>query len=187
MKAVICSPQTPDFPNQSLVEISMRKRITAMPLYAAVLTLCSSFSFAAGPAASIDDLAWMTGNYAGALGQNQLEENWIKAEGGSIAAMVRSTGGGKTGMFEMITIEEVDGSLVLHIQQFNPGFVPRTPSPQKMELETIGDNHVHFRAVSEGGMRSLGYTKSGDTFTIHVESGDRPMSNIELKARNIWN
>ncbi|MCB1648579.1 MAG: hypothetical protein H7A05_03820 [Pseudomonadales bacterium] len=165
----------------------MRRRITAMPLTAAVLTLFSSLGFAAGPAASIDDLAWMTGTYAGALGQNQLEENWIKAEGGSIAAMVRSTGGGATGMFEMITIEEVEGSLVLHIQQFNPGFVPRTPAPQKMELETIGDHQVQFRAVSEGGMRSLGYTKNGDTFTIHVQSGDRPMSHIELKARNIWN
>ena len=155
--------------------------------HARVATALAAVLFAAGPAASIDDLAWMTGTYAGALGQNQLEENWIKAEGGSIAAMVRSTGGGATGMFEMITIEEVEGSLVLHIQQFNPGFVPRTPAPQKMELETIGDHQVQFRAVSEGGMRSLGYTKNGDTFTIHVQSGDRPMSHIELKARNIWN
>ncbi len=151
-----------------------------------LLCLASSFTFAAGPAATISDLAWMTGNYAGALGQNQLEENWIMAEGGSIAAMVRSTGGGKTNMFEMITIEEVEGSLVLHIQQFNPGFEPRTPTPQKMELEAIEPNHVHFRAVSEGGMKTLGYTKDGDTFTIHVEQGERPMANIVLKARSLW-
>ncbi len=156
-------------------------------LAASIMSLTSLSALAAGPAATIDDLAWMTGNYAGALGPNQLEENWIKAEGASIAAMVRSTGAGKTGMFEMITIEEVDGSLVLHIQQFNPGFVPRTPTPQKMELMAIHDNHVHFKAVSDGGMKSLGYTKEGDTFTIHVEQASGSKIDIPLMARSIWN
>lgn len=163
-------------------------RLTIATMFATgLLTLSSTLALAAGPAATIDDLAWMTGNYAGALGPNQLEENWIKAEGGSIAAMVRSTGAGKTGMFEMITIEEVDGSLVLHIQQFNPGFVPRTPTPQKMELMAIHDNHVHFQAVSEGGMKSLGYTKDGDTFTIHVEQASGSKIDIPLQARSLWN
>lgn len=156
-------------------------------LAASILALSSTLALAAGPTATIDDLAWMTGNYAGALGPNQLEENWIKAEGGSIAAMVRSTGDGKTGMFEMITIEEVDGSLVLNIQQFNPGFVPRTPSPQKMELVTLHQNHVQFVAVAEGGMKSLGYTKEGDTFIIHVEQNSGAKIDIPLMARSIWN
>lgn len=164
----------------------MQIRTTRLALTAGILGLVSAFSLAAAPAASINDLAWMTGNYAGALGPTQLEENWIKAEGGSIAAIVRSTIGNESNMFEMITIEEAEGSLILHIQQFNAGFEPRTPAAQKMELLEIAPNHVRFRAVGEGGMRSLGYTKAGDSFTIHVESGDRPMSNIELKARNIW-
>ena len=163
----------------------MRQTIRTI-LAASILTLTSSLALAAGPAATIDDLAWMTGNYAGATGPNQLEENWIKAEGGSIAAMVRSTGAGKTGMFEMITIEEMDGSLVLHIQQFNPGFVPRTATPQKMELMAIHDNHVHFTAVTEGSMKSLGYTKDGDTFTIHVEQNNGNKIDIPLMARSIW-
>lgn len=155
-------------------------------LLAAALS-CASFSiFAAGPAATIADLAWMTGNYAGALGPNQLEENWIKAESGSIAAMVRSTGGGGTSMFEMITIEEVEGSLVLHIQQFDPGFVARTSAPQKMELGMIGPNHVHFNAVTEGSMKTLGYTKEGDTFIIHVGRPDGGTIDIPLMSRSIW-
>jgi len=156
-------------------------------LAASILSLTTSIALAAGPTATIDDLAWMTGNYAGAIGPNQLEENWIKADGGSIAAMVRSTGAGKTGMFEMITIEEMDGSLVLHIQQFDPGFVPRTPTPQKMELVTLHQNHVQFVAVSDGGMKSLGYTKEGDTFIIHVEQSSGAKIDIPLMARSIWN
>lgn len=167
----------------------MRKTIRmtlATTLMVLASTWASTWALAAGPAATIDQLAWMTGNYAGALGPNQLEENWIKPEGGSIAAMVRMTGEAGTSMFEMITIEEVDGSLVLNIQQFNAGFVPRTPTPQKMELAMIADNHVHFTAVSEGGMKSLGYTKSGDTFTIHVEQASGSKIDIPLASRSLW-
>ena len=149
------------------------------------LTLLSSVALA-GPAASIEDLAWMTGNWAGNLGPNQLEENWIKPEGGSIAAMVRMTGNGGTSMFEMITIEEVDGSLVLHVQQFNAGFEPRTPTPQKMELSSIGDNRVQFAAVDEGGMKSLGYSKEGGTFTIHIEQASGQKMDIPLQTRSLW-
>jgi hypothetical protein len=153
---------------------------------AGLLSLGASVSFAAGPAATIDQLSWMTGNYAGNLGPNTLEENWIAPEGGSIAAMVRMTGNGGTSMFEMITIEEVDGSLVLNVQQFDAGFKPRAPEPTTMELAMIMDNHVHFNAVTEGGMRSLGYTLAGDTFTIHVEQASGQTMNIELQKRSLW-
>lgn len=137
--------------------------------------------------ASIEQLDWMTGNWAGQLGPNQLEENWIATEGGSIAAMVRMTGNGGTSMFEMITIEEVDGSLVLNIQQWDPGFEPRTDGPQTMELREITDNSVMFDAVSEGGMAALGYSHPDeDTFIIHIERPDGSQSQIELQRRSIW-
>lgn len=141
----------------------------------------------AGPPAAIEDLGWMTGNWAGQLGPNQLEENWIKVEGSSIAAMVRMTGNDATSMFEMITIEEVDGSLVLHIQQFDPGFVARTPAPQKMELSEITENSVQFVAVSEGGMASLGYSHpDAETFIIHVGQAGGNTLDIPLQKRSVW-
>ena len=163
--------------------MKIRKLISALTL--TTLTLAATSAFA-GPPASIEDLAWMTGNWAGALGPNQLEENWIAGEGGSIAAMVRMTGNDATSMFEMITIEEVDGSLVLHIQQWDPGFVARTEAPQEMELSEISENSVKFVAVSEGGMASLGYSNPDpDTFIIHVgqETG---VFDISLSKRSIW-
>tara|TARA_B100000780_G_scaffold232408_2_gene172373 strand:- start:618 stop:1130 length:513 start_codon:yes stop_codon:yes gene_type:complete len=152
-----------------------------------VLATLAGSSFAAGPAATIDQVGWMTGNWAGQLGPNQLEENWISTEGKSIAAMVRMTGGDATSMFEMITIEEVDGSLVLHIQQWDPGFAPRTESPQKMELSEITSNSVKFVAVSEGGMASLGYSHpDAESFIIHVGRPDGGTLDIPLMARSIW-
>ncbi len=156
-------------------------------LVASLYVGLGSISAHAQPAASIDQLAWMTGNWAGQLGPNQLEENWIATEGGSIAAMVRMTGGGSTSMFEMITIEESNGTLVLHIQQWDPGFEPRTATAQEMILEEIDGNSVKFRAVSEGGMSTLGYSNpDADSFIIHVGRPDGSTLDIPLQKRSIW-
>lgn len=162
-----------------------RKIITSIALLG--LAAFSGSSFAAGPPATVADIAWMTGNWVGNLGPNQLEENWITGEAGSIVAMVRITGDDATSMFEMITIEEVDGSLVLHLQQWDPGMVARTEGPQEMELVEITENSVKFKATSVGGMSALGYSHpDADTFIIHVENPDSPMLNIPLKSRSIW-
>lgn len=161
----------------------MTKLLTITGLFA---LLCAPAAWSQ-PDASIEQLDWMTGNWAGMLGPNQLEENWIATEGSSIAAMVRMTGNDATSMFEMITIEEMDGTLVLHIQQFNPGFEPRTEAPQEMILEEITANSVKFRAVSEGGMASLGYSHpDAETFIIHVGQPNGNVLDIPLKARSIW-
>jgi len=153
----------------------------------AMLAVLSSASSLAQPDASIDQLDWMTGNWAGQLGPNQLEENWIATEGGSIAAMVRMTGGGSTSMFEMITIEESEGTLVLNVQQFDPGFVPRTESPQQMILEEITANSVKFRAVTEGGFDTLGYSNpDADSFIIHIGRPDGSTMDLPLQKRSIW-
>lgn len=162
-------------------------KIKSITTALALTFAAAASSVQAGPPATIADLSWMTGNWAGQLGPNQLEENWIGGEGGSIAAMVRMTGNDATSMFEMITIEEVDGSLVLHIQQWNPGMESRTEGPQEMELVEISENSVKFKAVSEGGMASLGYSHpDADTFIIHVENPGRPVLDITLSARSIW-
>lgn len=153
----------------------------------ALSILLNAAAQAAGPAATIDQLDWMTGNWAGNVGSGQLEENWIAADSGSIAAMVRMTGAGETAMFEMITIEEVDGSLELNIQQWDPGFEPRTEGPQTMELSEITDNSVMFDAVSPGGMASLGYSHPDEeTFIIHVGRPDGSTTELELKRRSLW-
>lgn len=153
----------------------------------ATLALTASASLFAAPDAKIEQLSWMTGNWAGALGPNQLEENWIAIEGRTLAAMVRMTGGEATSMFEMITIEEVDGSLELNVQQWDPGMAPRTDGAQKMRLMEITGNSVKFEALGEGGMKTLGYSHpDAETFIIHVEQAAGPKFDINLKARSLW-
>ncbi|MEQ8955986.1 MAG: DUF6265 family protein, partial [Gammaproteobacteria bacterium] len=121
------------------------------------------------------------------LGPNQLEENWTNSDGNSLMAAVRISNAQGTGTFEMITIEEVDGSLVLHIQQWDPGFVPRTDGAQEMVLDEITANSVRFRAVSEGGFATLGYSHpDASSFIIHVGQANGNVLDIPLQKRSIW-
>ena len=135
---------------------------------------------------TVGDLAWMTGSWTGSLGESglALEENWILPIDGSIASLVRVTGTGSTSMVELIVVEEEDDTLMLRVQQWDPGFAPRTPGPQTMALRELGENRVSFEATGEAGFRTLTYSRPApDTFVIEVEEAPGEVSRIELRAR----
>lgn len=134
---------------------------------------------------TVDDLAWMTGSWAGPVGGGMtLEENWILPVDGSMASLVRMTGNGATSMVEMIVIEEENDSLVLRLQQWDPGFVPRTPGPHTLTLRELGDNRVSFEAGDDAAFRNLTYSRpEPDTFVIEVDMGGGQQARIELQAR----
>ena len=133
---------------------------------------------------SVSALAWMTGTWAGPAGPGELEENWTVPKAGSIQAMVRMTGGGKTSMVEVIVIEEEEGTLRLRLQQWDPGLKPRTPEPMVFALEELGENTVAFKAISEGAtISTLRYTRDGEKFTISIRFGEgAPEIHIPLTA-----
>jgi hypothetical protein len=141
-------------------------------IVASVLVLLAAVPlFAQGPAAKVSDLAWMTGHYAGKTGNGTLEETWAEPLGGSIAALVRSTGaGGATNMIELIVIEEVGNSLILRLKQWDPGMKERAAGFQVMELIEIADRKVVFKNTGREGLQQLGYSLKGDQFTISVKT-----------------
>ena len=135
-----------------------------------------------GPA-TVAALAWMTGTWAGPVGPGELEENWTAPKAGAIQAVVRMTGGGTTAMVELIVIEEEEGTLRLRLQQWDPGFKPRTPEPQLMDLIELGDNTVAFKARAAGDIAELRYTRDGDKFTISIINGAGAAFDLPLMAR----
>jgi hypothetical protein len=157
-------------------------RLVAAALAFALLALPAA---AAGPAATVADLAWMTGSWKGAMGPGTLEENWTRPDSGSMASLVRGTGAGKTSMIELIVIEEAEGSLVLRLQQWNPGYQPRSPGPQEMRLVEIAERKVVFDAVGEGGgLKKLTYTRpADDTFVVSVVTAQGAAVSFELKKQ----
>ncbi|MEK9648095.1 MAG: DUF6265 family protein [Gammaproteobacteria bacterium] len=149
----------------------MSFRKTTAVLAFSLLTCAAGATFA-GPPATVEDLSWMTGTWAGPFGPNTLEENWIEPKDGAIASMVRMSGNGSTSMYEVIIIEEKEGSLEMSIQQWGPNFEPTSEQAQKMELTDIGDKRVKFTAITEGTFEYLEYARpTEDTFTIDAGMG----------------
>ncbi len=161
------------------------RRCLCLCLVSIALILCGSVAFAAddSPKATVADLAWMTGNWAGSLGPNVLEEQWAEPKAGSIAALVRMTSAEATGMIELIVVEEEGETLVLRVQQWDPGFKPRTEGPQTLRLKEIKERSVSWEATEEGGIAGLTYARpADDEFTISVLNGQGGAFKIELKA-----
>ena len=130
----------------------------------------------------VSNLTWMTGSWAGDIGGPTLEENWTEAKAGSIASLVRITSPQGTAMVEIVNIQEMDDTLVLHIQQWDPGFVARADA-QKMVLESIGHQSVRFTATSPGGLKKLGYslTEEGQ-FLVQVTTAEDQEMTLPLSA-----
>ena len=144
-----------------------------------LVLLVATSAHAQGPAATVSDLAWMTGHYA----NDSLEENWAEPKGGSIASLVRGLGDGATNMIELIVVEEEAGSLVLRLKQWNPGMEERADGFQVMDLIEIGDHSVAFQNRGDEGIQRLGYSLSDETFTISVSTA-RGEFDIPLTRRS---
>lgn len=156
-----------------------------------VITLITTVAFAgtamaghhlASEQPTVGNLKWMTGSWAGDIGGPKLEENWTQAKAGSIASLVRITSPEGTAMVEIVNIQEMEGTLVLHIQQWDPGFVPRADA-QKMVLESIGHQSVSFNAASPGGLKKLGYSLTEDgQFLVQVTTAEDQEMTLPLSA-----
>ena len=163
----------------------------SIPFFASLLLGCSALAALGADQApadhdkvSVSALAWMTGTWAGPVGPGELEENWTTPKAGAIQAVVRMTGGGQTSMVELIVIEEEEGTLRLRLQQWDPGFKPRTPEPAVMNLVELGDNTVAFKAETEGvEIAELRYTRDADNFTVSIVNAAGAAFDLPLKAR----
>ena len=133
---------------------------------------------------SVTDLGWLTGSWDGQMGPAVLEENWSLPRAGTIASLVRQTGPEGMGMVEMVYIEEANGTLDLYIQQWDTGFKSRTPEAQKMTMSEITENSVTFRAVDEGGLAQLKYSRpSIEAFHLDVVTAGGQEFTIKLSPQ----
>ena len=115
-----------------------------------------------------------------------LQETWLEPADDAMIAAVRLLEDGKTGMVELIVIEESEGTLIFRIQQWSKSYEPRMPAPQEMVLAELGENSVRFEAQEAGNaFRSLTYSRpSPEAFNIKLELTEPPTAlDINLRRR----
>ena len=108
----------------------------------------------------------MCGAWTGELGPQSVEECWSEPKGGTMSTMIRLTTDAETVMIELISIREVDQSLVLHLRQFSPALQPLLT--QDMPLASITAGSATFVGPAGGGIQRLGY-RCIDTSSMEVD------------------
>ena len=102
-----------------------QRRPAAFALIALLTTAVSAQAQTAAPAtpakASIDQVAWISGQWTGTLGDRTIEQHWMTPLGGSMVAMYRSIRENKATLYELLAIEQDGEGLVLRIKHFAPG------------------------------------------------------------------
>ena len=141
-------------------------------LTAALLLLVTGSTYGAG----VEDLSFMKGRWAGALGPATLEETWNDPKAGTMVAVVRMSSPEGTVFVELIIISEENDSLVLRLQQFSPAY-EKLIEMHTMTLSDISENSVSFTSDSETGLTKLTYTRVSDTeFTLSGENPQGPVT-----------
>ena len=72
------------------------------------------------PAASISDVAWLTGRWSGEGLGATAEESWLPPTGDSMVGVFRLAGDDGVAFYEIVVIREAHGSLVLRLKHFEP-------------------------------------------------------------------
>jgi uncharacterized protein DUF6265 len=74
---------------------------------------------AARPAATIADMAWLAGHWTGPALGGTSEEMWTPPSAGAMMGMYRLIKDGRPVFYELLTLVEEGGSLVLRLKHFN--------------------------------------------------------------------
>ena len=77
----------------------------------------------APPPASIDAVAWLPGRWTGEGLGSVAEESWLPPTSGAMVGVFRLAGEDGVDFYEIVTIREEAGSLVLRLKHFGPDLV----------------------------------------------------------------
>lgn len=136
-------------------------------------------------------LAFLRGVWQGKMGDDAVEETWSEPSGGSIMGMFRWQSGGKTTMYELLSITDEGGEPVLRLRHFGADFSPwkgECDGVAAMRATDIGPAHVEFTsdAASPGGLAACRYEcPSADVLKIRVsfKAAERPPLEFDLARR----
>jgi hypothetical protein len=72
---------------------------------------------------SIDDLAWMAGDWYGHVDGDDIDEHWSTPAGGVMLGIFRWLKNGKVYLYELLAIEPEANGLVLRLKHFDRGLI----------------------------------------------------------------
>ena len=140
-------------------------RRAALAILAAAL-IAAPGALPAQQPATLADLSWFAGRWVDDAGGNLSEENWTAPSGDSMQGMWRYVAGGKTRIYEILTITAEDGGIVMRLRHFDPKLVGREDkaTPVVLKLVSWKARAAAFEgpAVGAAGLVRLSYSRPSD-------------------------
>jgi hypothetical protein len=91
----------------------------------------------ATPPAALTDFGWLAGRWVDDSGGNVSEEIWTAPSGDAMQGMWRYVTEGKARIYEILTISEEDGGLVMRVRHFDPRLVAREEKAAPVVLKLV--------------------------------------------------
>ena len=105
--------------------------------------------------ATLQQLAWLPGEWSGRVGSASIEERWTPAGGGAMLAVSRTVADGRLVAFEFLRVVERDGGLVYIAQ-------PNGRPPTEFVLTTIEPNAATFENPAHDFPTTIRYRRRED-------------------------
>jgi hypothetical protein len=135
------------------------------------------------PSARIADLAWLEGYWAGEGFGGLVDESWMPARNGAMIGVFRSLKpDGSTSFYEILGIEESEGSLRLVVKHFHPDWVGWEEKYQavKLRLTRISSTEAAFGGVV---LKRAGDNDLVVEVTIRRKDGTSSTSVLKLRKK----
>jgi ketosteroid isomerase-like protein len=118
---------------------------------------------AASPAATLADMAWLAGHWAGPALGGESEEIWSDPRAGAMMGMYRLVKDGKIVFYELLTVVEEKGSLLLRLKHFNPDLTGWEEKQKTVDfpLVALSKGAIHFEGMSF-------HPQGDDTMTVYL-------------------
>lgn len=118
---------------------------------------------AAAPKATLADAALLVGHWQGEFLGGQAEELWLPAAGGALVGMFRLHADGQAQFYEIMTVTEENGSLVMRLKHFHPDMKGWEEKDEREVFRLV-------KATKDGlWFEGLTYLRNPDgTLSVHV-------------------
>jgi hypothetical protein len=121
------------------------------------------------PAATLDDAAWLVGNWSGEAFGASFEAHWNPPTAGSMVGFFKLMDVDEVSFYELLLLVEEEGSLSLKVKHFGPDFTAWEDKADYITFRYImsDDDAIHFSGISfyrvdDDNMNAYIVFRSGD-------------------------
>jgi hypothetical protein len=122
--------------------------------------------------ATVQQLAFIAGQWQGMLGDRHIEQHWMAPVGTSMVAAYRNVQGTEPKLYELLVIEQEGDALMLRIKHFTPGpgLAGRQPQGESINhrLVKLEGQTAVFEGTGENPTRVTFTRKAADALDIIV-------------------